>query len=549
MGTVRRAVTRVGRGARTSATSLVVLAAAAALAAPGVPAAAARTPAPAAIVAPDPVRVLLVGDSVTQGSAGDWTWRYRLWQHLEAAGVAVDFVGPREDLYDNVTDTQGSLDYVEPDFDRDHAARWGQSLEVQDVAIGSLVRTYRPDVVVEMLGVNDLTWGGAAPQVVADRVRGFADDARAESPSVELVLGHAPQTWSTGVEEFNGLLDDLAAELDSPQSPVAAAATDVGFARHTHTWDPAHPNAAGEIRIAAAIADALAGLGVGTPYARPLPVVPLGPRVAPVLGVEPGNARLVLSWSGPPGATGQYVWLRDATSGESWRQLPYIVQGDTWTAEELTNGHRYEVRLQPVKGWWAAADDVRSETVSAVPQVPAPSEPVLARAVAVDHGFRVDWEAVKGATRYRVAWARRDGPEGAGALVTAEPATVRALVAGAPYVVSVTAGNAGGWGPVSDGVRVVPVAARPAAPRGLRVTRGPRAIRMSWAAVSGATRYEVQRHRRGAGWSRLLETAAPRARVTDAAARDVRRVRVRAWHQRVAGDVSQPVAVPRRYQP
>ena len=50
----------------------------------------------------DPVRILLVGDSVTQGSAGDWTWRYRLWKHFDAAGVAVDFVGPRNDLYDNV---------------------------------------------------------------------------------------------------------------------------------------------------------------------------------------------------------------------------------------------------------------------------------------------------------------------------------------------------------------------------------------------------------------------------------------------------------------
>jgi hypothetical protein len=30
-------------------------------------------------------RVLIVGDSITQGSAGDFTWRYRLWKHLAAA--------------------------------------------------------------------------------------------------------------------------------------------------------------------------------------------------------------------------------------------------------------------------------------------------------------------------------------------------------------------------------------------------------------------------------------------------------------------------------
>ncbi|MFC7503453.1 hypothetical protein, partial [Nocardioides sp. GCM10030258] len=38
----------------------------------------------------DVVRVLIVGDSVTQGSSGDWTWRYRLWRHLQDAGLAVD---------------------------------------------------------------------------------------------------------------------------------------------------------------------------------------------------------------------------------------------------------------------------------------------------------------------------------------------------------------------------------------------------------------------------------------------------------------------------
>ena len=47
----------------------------------------------------EPLRVLLVGDSVTQGSAGDSTWRYRLWKHLEATTAGpVDLVGPRNDL-------------------------------------------------------------------------------------------------------------------------------------------------------------------------------------------------------------------------------------------------------------------------------------------------------------------------------------------------------------------------------------------------------------------------------------------------------------------
>lgn len=41
-----------------------------------------------------PISVMVVGDSITQGREGDWTWRYRLWQWFQGEGVAVNFVGP-----------------------------------------------------------------------------------------------------------------------------------------------------------------------------------------------------------------------------------------------------------------------------------------------------------------------------------------------------------------------------------------------------------------------------------------------------------------------
>src|SRR5262245_42446727 len=72
------------------------------------------TPARAA----DPVRILLVGDSMTQGSSGDWTWRYRLWQHLSEHGVSFDLVGPRTDLWEYVEAHDGSQAYIDPNFDR-----------------------------------------------------------------------------------------------------------------------------------------------------------------------------------------------------------------------------------------------------------------------------------------------------------------------------------------------------------------------------------------------------------------------------------------------
>ena len=319
---------------------------------------------------PDPVRVLLVGDSVTQGSAGDWTWRHRLWHHLVDSGTAVDFVGPRDDLFDNVTSTQGSHAYVDPAFDPDHAARWGMSFATQDVPIGDLVEEYRPDVVVEQLGINDLAWDHRSPTEVAAFARRFVEDARAADPSVAVVLGGLPQTWVPGAQEYDASLPALASELSTDRSSVVAASPEQPFVEGTDTYDAAHPTATGEVKIAAGVADALAVLGVGEPY-RPLPVVPNGPRVPAALSVQAGDGEAALTWQSPPGATAEYVWIRDATIGEPWVRLPYAVMQSTFTAGGLTNYDTYQFRLQAEKGW-VAAEDLYSDVATVTPQRPAP---------------------------------------------------------------------------------------------------------------------------------------------------------------------------------
>ena len=69
---------------------------------------------------------MVVGDSISHGSAGDYTWRYRLWKHLTGNGVAVDFVGPRRGLFDSVRSPSGEVidtnTYADRAFDSDHNA-------------------------------------------------------------------------------------------------------------------------------------------------------------------------------------------------------------------------------------------------------------------------------------------------------------------------------------------------------------------------------------------------------------------------------------------
>lgn len=359
----------------------------------------------------DVVRVLIVGDSVTQGSSGDWTWRYRLWRHLQDAGLAVDFVGPRDDLWNLRPSGPGATSYADPAFDRDHAARWGMWSGFPDTPIATLVADHQPDVVVTMLGVNDLLYGRDPEAVAADSAT-LVSAAREVDPDLAFVVAEATQRWFTGVETFNDALPPVVAGLTSPASPVVVATTSEGYDEEQDTWDGSHPNARGEVKIAAAVADALHGLGFGPAATRPLAMPPVGPRAGASLASTARNGEGTLTWQGAAGATTQLLWGRDSTLGEPWRILAHDLPPDgSRVIAPLVNGHRYQYRLQPVKGDDLPEGEVFSPVVDVVPvapPLPPPPAPVALaaptelRAAAGRRCARLAWRPVRGATSYLI---------------------------------------------------------------------------------------------------------------------------------------------------
>ncbi|WP_157515000.1 hypothetical protein [Nocardioides sp. J54] len=90
----------------------------------------------AAISATDQLRVMVVGDSISQGFGGDSTWRYWFWREARRQGVAIDFVGPDRGFrtgYGTRYESSGLH------FDRDHAARGGATVDYQLGVIDGLM--------------------------------------------------------------------------------------------------------------------------------------------------------------------------------------------------------------------------------------------------------------------------------------------------------------------------------------------------------------------------------------------------------------------------
>jgi hypothetical protein len=216
-----------------------------------------------------------VGDSMTIGSAGEHTWRYRMWEHLrETYAGPFALVGPRETLYDKATDAPTSYEYADPDFPRAHLAGWGEGWMHMAPLIGEAVRTSRADVLLVSLGLIDLGFYTNAEQT-AENVSRFVAEARAANSRIRVaVLPVIPNVraaddapFAAQVTRFNELLAKTVADLDEPRSPLLLASPPPSYDIHLDTYDGTHPNASGEHKIAAAFADAMhQAWDLGEPY-------------------------------------------------------------------------------------------------------------------------------------------------------------------------------------------------------------------------------------------------------------------------------------------
>ena len=221
-------------------------------------------------------RIMLVGDSITHGPAGAYTWRYFLYQHLvESYGPDDFFVGPSQEPNDGTAD-----DYAVPGgWDKDHAARSGRML---DCYLDGLIKdepctdpgraaedlaAHDPELVVVMLGTNDvlLNWGQSTPAEYLAHAEQLVAMGRENNPTVSfLLLGVIPvdpalvPVAAAEAAEINAGLEALAAQLDAPSARVAYAPGGTGFDPVAHTADGVHPNTAGDQVIAANAAVGLA---------------------------------------------------------------------------------------------------------------------------------------------------------------------------------------------------------------------------------------------------------------------------------------------------
>ena len=265
----------------------------------------------------------------------------------------------------------------------------------------------------------------------------------------------------------------------------------------------------------------------GTPRVPPPPPPPPVTDLAQVLGVGvvPGNAQLVVTWTAVSTATGYTVqWMSGGQGYNIGDRQATVTSGSTtrYTIPSLTNGTEYTVRVIATRT--GADDGPPSDEMTGTPRVPPPPPPPvtdLAQVMGVgvvpgNAQLVVTWTAVSTATGYTVQWMSGGQGYNIGdrqATVTSGSTTrytIPSLTNGTEYTVRVIATRTGADdGPPSDEMTGTPRVPPPPPPpvtdlaqvMGVGVVPGNAQLVVTWTAVSTATGYTVQWMSSGQGYN------------------------------------------------
>jgi acyl-CoA thioesterase-1 len=190
------------------------------------------------------IRIMPLGDSITESGNGHPGYRYFLWQRLTADGLRVDFVGSKVSRPDERFDASN--------FDGDHEGHSGWRTDQILARISAWSSIARPDIVLLHLGHNDL-WQGKGTANTLQDLAGILDHMRGVNPHVLILIAQVIPSTSIPMEttaELNKGIAELARAKSTVVSPVIAVDHSTGFHPQTMTRDGTHPNEDGERHMA-----------------------------------------------------------------------------------------------------------------------------------------------------------------------------------------------------------------------------------------------------------------------------------------------------------
>ncbi|MFH1102799.1 MAG: SGNH/GDSL hydrolase family protein [Pseudomonadota bacterium] len=192
-----------------------------------------------------PIRIMPLGDSITQGYKGQDSYRRNLWLKLITAGIEADFVGSLKKNY------RGKP--LHADFDMDHEGHWGWRADHVLAKINEWSAKNTPDIVLLHLGTNDIGTGEEIEET-AKEISDIIGTLRKQNSRVSVLLAQIipvdDEAANKRIKKFNHRLELLAKRIGTTESPVISVNHFDGFDPKSDTDDGVHPNEMGMEKMA-----------------------------------------------------------------------------------------------------------------------------------------------------------------------------------------------------------------------------------------------------------------------------------------------------------
>ena len=202
-----------------------------------------------------PLRILPLGDSITQGGRDgrpEYSYRYPLYFLLKDAGYDVHYIGS----------LRGGLnpDFVWPDyhgvpFDPIHEGHYGWKTGAVRDHLAEWMKTYTapPDVVLIHLGTNDQSSKDYQTDIITPLTQ-IITRLRAANPHLIVLVAHLPFNGGAALQ-IRPLVEKMAKDLTTRKSPVVTVPIYRGWHEnpddiYSDTFDWAHPNVKGQEKLA-----------------------------------------------------------------------------------------------------------------------------------------------------------------------------------------------------------------------------------------------------------------------------------------------------------
>jgi lysophospholipase L1-like esterase len=245
------------------------------------------------------VRVMPLGDSITDGFNVPGGYRTNLWQRMAAGKYTVDFVGS------GFNGPAGLGDH-------DHEGHSGWRIDQLDANIVTWLRNSAPRTILLHIGTNDVNQNYDLANAPA-RLSALIDKIRANAPSVELFVAQitpeSDATQESRVRAYNATIPGIVAQKGPMTHLVdmhsALTATDLA--------DGTHPTSAGYDKMAARWFPALQSVpGSLTPASTP----PVGTAV--MLSNPVSNRCLDVSGAATTPGSQVHIWDCHGAANQKW---------------------------------------------------------------------------------------------------------------------------------------------------------------------------------------------------------------------------------------